>query len=144
MVQLGLAHPVWGGRKIRVRLLSLGYGAVPTASTITDILRRHGLINPPEAVKHKAWQRVEAAFANDLWQMDFKGHFPAAQGRCHPLTVLDDHSRYCLGLQACANEQTGTVQERLTTIFRRYGMPNKMLMDSGRRGVRTWNTPTRR
>lgn len=131
VVQLRMAHPAWGGRKIRARLLSLGHVAVPATSTITDILRRHGLINPAEAVKHKAWQRFEAASPNALWQMDFKGHFPAAQGRCHPLTVLDDHSRYSLGLEACGNEQTLTVRERLTDIFRRYGMPQKMLMDNG-------------
>lgn len=68
---------------------------------------------------------------NDLWQMDFKGHFALDQGRCHPLTVLDDHSRYALGLEACANERGATVQERLTGIFRRYGLPRKMLMDNG-------------
>jgi transposase InsO family protein len=63
--------------------------------------------------------------------MDFKGHFATATGRCHPLTVLDDHSRYALGLEACADERGATVQERLTGIFRRYGLPRKMLMDNG-------------
>ena len=33
--------------------------------------------------------------------MDFKGHFALAQGRCHPLTVLDDCSRFNLCLAAC-------------------------------------------
>ena len=38
--------------------------------------------------------------------MDFKGHMPLTDGgRCHPLTMVDDHSRYKLGLAACANEQ---------------------------------------
>ena len=54
-----------------------------------------------------------------------------APGRCHPLTVLDDHSRYALGLEACADERRDTVQQRLTAIFRRYGLPRKMLMDNG-------------
>jgi Integrase core domain len=45
--------------------------------------------------------------------------------------VLDDHSRFALGLEACANEQTATVQPRLTTLFRRYGLPDAMLMDNG-------------
>jgi hypothetical protein len=66
-----------------------------------------------------------------MWQMDFKGHFATEEGRCHPLTVLDDHSRYCVGLQACADEQGTTVQNRLTSIFRRYGLPRRMLMDNG-------------
>jgi transposase InsO family protein len=109
----------------------LGWAAVPAASTITGILRRHGLIDPEESAKHKAWRRFEAEDPNDLWQMDFKGHIPAAQGRCHPLTVLDDHSRYALGLEACGDERGATVQERLTRIFRRYGLPRKMMMDNG-------------
>ena len=88
VVQLRMTHPVWGGRKIRARFLSLGHETVPAASTTTAILRRHGLIDCEEALKHKAWRRFEAAFPNDLWQMDFKGHFPAASGGCHPLTVL--------------------------------------------------------
>lgn len=125
------AHPAWGGRKLRARLQALGWSEVPAASTITDILRRHGHIDPEESAKHKAWQRFEAEASNDLWQMDFKGHFAAAAGRCHPLTVLDDHSRYALGLEACADERGVTVKARLTGVFRRYGLPRKMLMDNG-------------
>jgi transposase InsO family protein len=125
------AHPAWGGRKIRARLLVLKYQGVPAASTITAILRRHDLLDPAESGKHRAWKRFEAPAPNDLWQMDFKGHFPLDQGRCHPLTVLDDHSRYALGLEACVDEKGATVKQRLTGIFRRYGLPKKMLMDNG-------------
>jgi transposase len=78
------AHPAWGGRKIRARLLAQGWVQVPAASTITAILHRQGLIDLEESAKHKAWQRFEALAPNDLWQMDFKGHFEAAGGRCHP------------------------------------------------------------
>jgi transposase InsO family protein len=131
VIKVRKANPAWGGRKIQSRLQALGQARVPAASTITAILHRHGLIDPEEAAKHKAWQRFEAEAPNDLWQMDFKGHFPAAQGRCHPLTVLDDHSRYSLGLEACGNERDVTVRERLTIIFRRYGLPRRVLVDNG-------------
>jgi hypothetical protein len=64
--------------------------------------------------------------------MDFKGHFGLGDGtRCHPLTVLDDHSRFNLGLRACDNERGETVQSELTSIFRCYGLPRMMLMDNG-------------
>jgi transposase InsO family protein len=122
----------WGGRKIRRRLQDLGRQPAPAASTVTDILRRHGLLDPQESLKHQAWQRFERPAPNDLWQMDFKGHFAMTPGRrCHPLTVLDDHSRYCMGLRACADEQAQTVRQRLTGIFRCYGLPWAMLMDNG-------------
>jgi transposase InsO family protein len=121
----------WGGRKIKARLQTLGWQDIPAASTITEILRRHGCIDPGESGKHKTWNRFEAEAPNGLWQMDFKGHFEAAEGRCHPLTVLDDHSRYALCLQACPDEKGITVQQHLILVFRRYGLPGKILVDNG-------------
>jgi transposase InsO family protein len=66
--------------------------------------------------------------------MDFKGHFPLTQaraGRCHPLTVLDDHSRFAVCLAACGNETRETVQTQLIQVFRRYGLPERLTMDNG-------------
>jgi len=131
VLELREAHPAWGGRKLRRRLLDLGAERVPVPSTITEILRRHGRLDEAEGDKHKAFTRFEHAAPNDLWQMDFKGHFATQAGRCHPLTVLDDHSRYALALAACANERGATVQAQLTARFRRYGLPRRMLMDNG-------------
>ena len=131
VVQLRCRHPAWGGRKLARRLKDLGVADVPSPSTITEILRRHGLLNPEEASKHKPFQRFERARPNELWQMDFKGHFEIGRGRCHPLTVLDDHCRYSLGLIACGNETGETVRTQLTAIFRRYGLPEAMLADNG-------------
>src|SRR5919106_3455643 len=97
-------YPFYGGRKIRRLLLREGVERPPAASTITAMLARHGLLSP-ERRRSRNWQRFEADAPNALWQMDFKGHFPLSRGRCHPLTVLDDHSRFCLGLVACPDEQ---------------------------------------
>ncbi len=104
---------------------------MPAASTITAILHRHACIEPAESQKHTAFQRFEHPHPNDLWQMDFKGHFAIDAGRCHPLTVWDDHSRYCLGLRACGNERGVTVQTHLTSILPRYGLPRRILADNG-------------
>lgn len=126
------AHPAWGGRKIRRWLLDRHQRGVPSPSTITAILHRSGSIDPGEPTKHRPWQRFEHPAPNQLWQMDFKGHFPVEQGgRCHPLTLLDDHARFNLGLEACADERGETVQQRLTAIFRRYGLPERIVMDNG-------------
>jgi len=124
-------HPVWGGRKIRQVLLRRGEEAVPSASTITEVLRRHGELDEAKAGSPRAFVRFEADAPNDLWQMDFKGHIAMRRGRCHPLTVLDDHSRYAVGLIACLNERRTTVQSHLTSLFRQYGLPRRMLMDNG-------------
>jgi transposase InsO family protein len=121
----------WGGRKIRKRLETLGHQHVPAPSTINGILKREGLIDLSTSFKHRPLQRFERASPNELWQLDFKGHFAIASGRCHPLTVLDDHSRYSISLRACADERATTVQQALTHTFRRYGLPEQMLMDNG-------------
>lgn len=123
-------NPAWGGRKLRARLLTLGTADVPSASTITAILRRHAALGSATPAPHP-WRRFEQDAPNRLWQMDFKGHVALERGRCHPLTVLDDHSRFALGLFACGGEDTPTVRTHLTTLFRRYGLPERLLCDNG-------------
>lgn len=51
IVALRAAHPCWGGRKLARRLRVLGVPAVPAPSTVTQVLRRHGLLDPHEAAK---------------------------------------------------------------------------------------------
>lgn len=126
------AHPVWGGRKIRARMIALGHKTPPAASTITAILRRHNRIQPEESEKRKPFERFERPEPNDLWQMDFKGEFRMENRRyCYPLTVLDDHSRYSVGLVACNGQTFATVQTQLTSVFRRYGLPKAIYVDNG-------------
>ena len=131
VLQVRDAHPAWGPRKIRRYLQRHGQEGLPAPSTIWAILRREGRISPAEAEKHRPFVRFERSAPNELWQMDFKGHFALTQGRCYPLTVLDDHSRYALGIEACANEQGPTVKAHLSLAFERYGLPEAMLMDNG-------------
>jgi len=123
-------HPAWGGRKIAAVLRRQGLAA-PSPSTVTDILRRHGVELGAFGGGETAFIRFEHEAPNDLWQMDFKGHVPLRSGRLHPLTVLDDHSRFCLVLAACADQRTQTVKTCLTEAFRRYGLPWRMTMDNG-------------
>lgn len=125
-------HPSWGGRKIRNVLQRAGYCLVPASSTITAILQRNELVDPQEAQKHRAFQRFEKEQPNQLWQMDFKGYFALlAGGYCHPLTVVDDHSRFLVGLCACPDQTYLTVQTQLIGLFRKLGLPERMLMDNG-------------
>jgi transposase InsO family protein len=132
VVQLRQQHPAWGARKLRRLLENQGLKGVPAPSTITEILRRHGLLEKDEVPAPGPYKRFERKQPNELWQMDFKGHFAMGdRSRCHPLTVVDDHSRFSIVLQACANEQGETVQGALTGAFRVYGLPEAMLMDNG-------------
>ena len=128
ILELRAEHPRWGGRKPARRLRDLG---LPAPSTVTEVLRRAGQLDPAEAARRKPFTRCEREAPNDLWQIDFKGHFATGAGRCHPLTVLDDHSRYSLSIAACGRETLVEVQQRMTGLFRQYGLPGAILCDNG-------------
>ena len=121
----------WGGRKISRVLAEQGCANAPAPSTVTSILHRHGLIEPQASANATAWQRFEHAAPNELLQMDFKGYVPNEQGVCHPLTLIDDHSRFNLCLAACGDQRRQTVQQQLIATFRRYGLPRRITMDNG-------------
>lgn len=125
-------HPTWGGRKLVRYLEDQGYSGLPAASTATEILRRHGLISPEESEKHTPYRRFQMERSNQLWQMDFKGHFALTDGtRCHPLTISDDHSRRLLCLDAYDNERWPSVQGSLLRVFQENGLPEAILSDNG-------------
>jgi len=130
VVALRMQHPAWGGRKISRRLFDLD-GTQVAPSTVTSILHRHGLVREEASAAATAWARFEHAEPNQLWQIDFKGHFDTPTGRCHPLTALDDHSRFNLVLKACARTDRQAVQPWLIDAFRRYGLPVRINADHG-------------
>ena len=132
VVELRLEHPKKGAHVLARMLRDRGIQDAPSKSTVAAILRRKGLIEPEGSARHTPYKRFERENPNDLWQMDFKGHFPMIDDvRCHPLTLLDDHSRFSLGIRACLDERGETVQRHLEDVFRRYGLPVAILVDNG-------------
>lgn len=125
-------HPTWGGRKILRHLKDKGNTGLPAASTATAILKRNGCIAPEDSACHVPFQRFTKDAPNDLWQMDFKGHFAMLDGnRCHPLTMKDDHSRNLLCLDAYDNERWSSVKKSLDRVFQENGLPKAILCDNG-------------
>ena len=94
MVALRSAYPRWGRRKLARRLHDLGEPKVPVPSAITEILRRHGRLDEGEFLTPHAMIRFERERPNELWQMEFKGHFTHDAGRCHLLTLLADPEQF--------------------------------------------------
>ena len=119
----------WGGRKIQ-RCLSRR-GILLARSTVDRIIKRRGWVE--SRTRHRpAVTRFERSRPNELLQMDFKGPYPLPGGRiCYPLSLIDDHSRYALGLDALPSQHTEQVQSRLIGHFEHYGVPEAMLMDHG-------------
>jgi len=127
VVALRRQYPDWGARKL-ADLLQREQIALPRI-TVHRILLRHGLVRDQD--RHRpATQRFEREQPNQLWQMDFKG-MPASRPGCLPLVILDDHSRYLPGLFGTTGTKAEPVQNHLTSVFRRDGLPDGMLMDHG-------------
>lgn len=120
----------WGGRKIAYQLRQEGLSLA--RSTVDRILKRRGAVRPRRAESQPALQRFERARPNELSQMDFKGYYRLSGGRrCHPLSILDDHSRFAQGLYALPSEHGRPVQECLVESWQRYGVPQALLCDHG-------------
>lgn len=125
-------HPAIGSRKIARILINRGETDVPSPSTINTILHRHDQITPEASLAATPWCRFEMKRPNDMWQVDYKGHFPLLDGtECHPLNIIDDHSRFCLCSRAMLNETFETFQPVLLELFQEFGLPEAFLSDNG-------------
>jgi transposase InsO family protein len=118
----------WGARKLHVMLKQQGR-TLPVI-TINRILSRRGLVAEGES-HAAATKRFERSAPNELWQMDGKGEYRLRDGTCYPLTILDDCSRYLVGLSALSAFDTANVGRCVVEAFETYGVPEAMLMDHG-------------
>lgn len=129
-------YPRWGPKKLAV-LLRRRFGAqTPSEKTIGRILKRFNQTRLRRkkrglSVVERAPDEMPAA-PNDVWTIDFKGWWRAADGsRCEPLTIRDAFSRFVLLvrlMERCTGEQ---VRVLMTALFRRYGVPKAIQCDNG-------------
>jgi putative transposase len=130
------AHPQWGPRKLVRRYLNAHLRAGPSRSAVADLLRRHGLSQPPprRRVRGPAGGRCVGVVesANEVWTIDFKGQFRTGDGRwCYPLTVMDSASRYLLGCHGEPRIAGSLVEPRMRRLFQHYGLPDAIHSDNG-------------
>jgi transposase InsO family protein len=118
----------WGAKKLVILLAREGIAL--RVVTVNRILQRRGLLVAQEC-HQPATQRFEREAPNQLWQMDFKGPWEVAEGHCYPLSILDDYSRYLVGLGALRGTDAEGVATQLVRTFERHGVPEAMLMDHG-------------
>jgi transposase InsO family protein len=131
-------HPGWGPRKLLAWCAKRQPEVCwPSASTVGVMLKRHGLVEAVRARRSRApvartKPLTVAQGPNQVWTSDFKGEFRTSdRWLCYPLTVVDAHSRFLLGVEGL--DSTGTtgalrVYERL---FEEYGLPEVMRSDNG-------------
>ena len=134
MVRLKERHRHWGPRKIREVYLRQ-WGEAPSESSFKRVMERCGLTEKRVRREVKETGRIssgrKAAAPNEIWTVDFKGWWHDAQGRCEPLTVRDEYSRYVLELRAMPDARTQTVQACFERLFERHGLPGAIRSDNG-------------
>lgn len=132
VVEYRRAHPAVGARKLQRILENKGYSGVPGKSTINRIFSQNGLITKEASLAATPYQRFEKSGPNEMWQADYKGHFAMGNGqRCHPLNIIDDHSRFNLCCQAQSSETFAEIKPVLERLFKEYGLPFSFLCDNG-------------
>jgi len=112
----------WGENKIE-DFVDLGH------TTINKILNKYNLCekqkNRKKRLKYIRWQRKHP---NSLWQMDVSDQ-KIKDKYC--FAVIDDCSRYCLGLFDLNRVTTQVVTQILDELARVHGYPREILTDNG-------------
>lgn len=125
-------HRAIGAMKIKRILENKGHADIPSVKTINNILKRNGLITEEASEAATPYQQFVKSEPNEMWQADYKGYFTLKNGqRCHPLNIIDDHSRYNICSKAQATETFEEIKPVMIQIFEEYGLPFSLLCDNG-------------
>jgi putative transposase len=132
------ARPHWGPRKILARLATAEpelAEKLPAASTVGDLFRRHGRVQPRRRRRARSTPNAGALRTqapNEIWTADYKGEFRLQNGQyCYPFTLADAHSRCLLACRAESSTSLAGARQALSAAFRTYGLPRAMRTDNG-------------
>jgi putative transposase len=141
IVALRRKYPLYGPQMLRDWLIQHDPQIRwPAASSIGDLLKRSGLI---VRSRRRSRDRERAALdsgrtralePNMVWTADFKGQFRLRNGigpYCYPLTVMDLHSRFMLGVTALDTTAVIPTQKVFIRLFREFGLPGVIRTDNG-------------
>lgn len=136
ILDLRRQRPTWGPRKIVAKLALQGL-SLPAPSTVGDLLKRAGLVEPRQSRRRvgvRSWPGTltKPQKPNHVWAVDFKGWFRTRDGQpCHPLTVSDLHSRYLICCTPFPDQRGAPVEHIFHYLFDDYGLPAVIRVDNG-------------
>ena len=132
IVEYRKRYPALGAVKLHRMLNDEGLSEIPSTRTINEIFKRNNLITKEASLAATPIKRFVKEYPNEMWQGDFCGHFPIANGeRCHPFNVIDDYSRFCICCNALWSETFAEVKIHMERAFREFGLPFSFLCDNG-------------
>ena len=113
----------WGENKIVDFIPNISH------KIVNKILNKHQLThsnpNRKKRIKYIRWQRKHP---NSLWQMDTSDQ--KIEGK-YCFAIIDDCSRYCIGLFALNRLSTNSIIQILDNLFKVHGKPREILTDNG-------------
>ncbi|HEX7758959.1 MAG TPA: IS481 family transposase [Caulobacteraceae bacterium] len=136
IIELRLARPHWGPRKIVARLATLHPDLPwPSHSTTDAILRRAGLV-PTRRLRRRPPRHPGGLIIperpNQVWAVDHKGWVSLGDGsRCEPLTLTDSYSRFLLAVSSGGGTSAAEARPVMERAFQTYGLPEVIRSDNG-------------
>ena len=113
----------WGADKLNSFVKEI------STASIKRVLQKNKLTNPnPRRKKRLKYIRWQRKHPNSLWQMDVSDQ-KIKDKYC--FAVIDDCSRYCIGLVDLNNVTTEVVTHILDKLSRIHGYPREILTDNG-------------
>ena len=132
----------WGERRISVELERREIATISHTS-VNRIFQQYHL---PTKVRHPKGKsdgllrrRYRRRVANELWHLDFKGPLTMLNGqKVWLLVVIDDFSRFCLGVHVCESACADAVITAIHADFAHYGKPVEILTDNALAFTSVW------
>jgi len=135
VLDLRRRYPTWGPKKLEAVLRrDHPEMIVPARSTMSALLKRHGLVTerkPRRRTPNPTQPLAAATAANVVWCTDFKGKFRVNRRYCYPLTITDAWSRFLIRCEPLAGETLEESKRVYESAFREHGVPLRMRSDNG-------------
>lgn len=132
----------WGERRISAELKRREIATISHTS-VNRIFHKYHLPTKARHPKGKSdglkRRRYQRPVANELWHLDFKGPISLLNGRkVWLLVVIDDFSRFCLGIHVCESACADAIITALQADFAQYGKPKEILTDNALAFTSPW------
>ena len=136
MVQLASGYGRYGYRKVTALLREEGWRV--NHKRIERLWRQEGLKLPQKQPKRRRlWLndgscvRLRPAHKDHVWSYDFVADRTSDGRAFRMLTLIDEHTRECLAIDAARRLRSEDVLERLSDLFIRRGVPKYIRSDNG-------------
>lgn len=122
----------YGPDSVRYALKQMGADPLPSRSTLVRIFDRAEVVDRNRKKRPKrAFRRFAARFPNQRWQADAFTETLAEGAQVTVIEIIDDATRYSLGITVAASESSAAVLKAFREAIRAHGRPVLVHTDNG-------------